>query len=574
MSDPKLELQNPQLPALRLSQLANQYPQLWNEIAAHPNSYPSLRDWIARKQAYAQQLAAASQQGAAGVSVTTAQASQQVSQAASASGAYGAQALPQPSVQSQPQQYQQVQQAQPLQQYQQPQQDQPMQQVQSVQPQQVTVAGTAKSSKNTAKVLIAAIVAVLLVASIGIVFVMGMFSRGSATPEDAAHKFVNGFLSFNQGDIYKSFAPSEFKSFEDSLKKLSSTSLRKGGTNIDSLGNELSSSIKISTEDLKSEQTEVIPDQVTRVTFKSGKIKISADREKLKATINKFAEANYPSAGAANPTAIVDQMFPPGQSERTIDIVSYGDIPFGGRINGVVDYSPDKAIIGEFSLVSVKESDGKWYVSPLMTIAEMMYVQGGHDLKNLGTRIVDAADNSSPEQAIKGLAEAVAAQSGSWEGYIKNIAAQLPLAERRVLSVYAVNLKVSMDNRGSNGPPHVSSQRYSSERNGSTARIKIEEIAFSSRNGNEKMIIQGSCVEQKRRDYFSRHCMKDIPMATELHLDKIAAIAVEENGKWHVSAIATAADVYATATNRLVELLESGEFEKLLYQKIYQNMRF
>jgi len=48
MTDPRLELGDPTTSAQRLFELAQSNPELGPQIAAHPNAYPGLRDWIAQ----------------------------------------------------------------------------------------------------------------------------------------------------------------------------------------------------------------------------------------------------------------------------------------------------------------------------------------------------------------------------------------------------------------------------------------------------------------------------------------------------------------------------------------------
>lgn len=60
-TDPAWELADPRTPPARLHELAAQYPQLGPQIAAHPNCYPELQQWIASMQATPTALAQASQ---------------------------------------------------------------------------------------------------------------------------------------------------------------------------------------------------------------------------------------------------------------------------------------------------------------------------------------------------------------------------------------------------------------------------------------------------------------------------------------------------------------------------------
>ena len=46
-----VDLSDPAIEPLRLQELAQTHPHLWDEILQHPNVYPGLADWIRERQA-------------------------------------------------------------------------------------------------------------------------------------------------------------------------------------------------------------------------------------------------------------------------------------------------------------------------------------------------------------------------------------------------------------------------------------------------------------------------------------------------------------------------------------------
>ncbi|MDO4241312.1 MAG: hypothetical protein Q4C71_02120 [Microbacteriaceae bacterium] len=576
MSDPNIELQNPNLPAEKLAEIANGNPQLWDQILAHPNIQPELRDWITQHQSSAQ-----SQPGY-GAGDPGQQNQQNYNTDRSNHQGYGGDQPGQQNYgagESSSQSYgggKPEQQGNGAGQANQPgygagKPSQPAYGADNSQP-------AKKKSKGPLIAIISALVVVALLIGVGVTFLLGGFSRGSGKPEDAAQKFVSGAISLNNGDIYSSLAPSEFKPFEEAVKKLSEASLGRSGMSFDDLSKEISSNVKVTTEDLKSETTTIVPDSVTRVTYKSGKIRIKADKAKLKETLQKFySNSASPYMQFADDAGkIVDSFFPDNSGETVIDVSKFSE---SVKIYGLDQKMPSKPKATELTFISVKEPDGKWYVSPLMTIAEAVYVQNGGDLNKLGTSIVPAAKNSSPEQAIEGFMKAYSDNQGSWKEYVHKLAAQMPLAERRMLSIYIAELQ-NTDNqllglyfyRGFNYD--VKSQKYSAEKNGAKARVKINELILESRDGNrsgsnnqrnrskvetERIEIRGTCIQfQSGRTQQQKYCLEEIPSAKQLDLHKIALIAVEEDGNWHMSLIGTVADIYATIVPRLIELSRNG----------------
>lgn len=620
MTDPRQELSNPNTTAERLAVIAQQHPDLAPLVLQHPNIYPGLAGWI--------------EQYVTGAS--TPQVGEPVG---------GGESAQQPAQLESPVQYEEPVQPQSPVQYQQPVQPQSPAQAQSpaqpqgpTQPQQAvqpppgfpaapsgnppvtdgnaatpgvypaapgtypaapggypaapaTPAGypaapaapggypaapggpTPPKRKRTGLIIgLAAGLAVLLAIGGGVWFFLGSKLGGSASPEAAATKLIKSATELDPLSLYGSLAPSEFQAFEPAIKSLSEaeTSDSADAVSAQELISSLKREVKTKiTTPLESETFEIIADEVERVTFTGGVIEIDGDPEKIANAVFEFyapiLEEQMSSFGWDPTEEDLDS-----SKQELVDELR-DNLPFE------LDFSDQQLV-----LVTAKEG-GSWYVSPLLTAADAFAVASGLDQEDLGTKIIEGSTSAgdTPEAALTDLIDAVAA------GKYKRAVSNLPLAERRVLSIYgdAFSNGYGIDSWFGEAMQDleisVTNQQYSSVKEGSHARIAIEDLTFETypyyADAPTQVQLSGTCatISGEEYDYYSNRyrqfsqegCLTDV--IPQLSPEDWRVIAVQEDGSWRISPIGTAADIAAIVSDRVQKLMSEGSLDELFMPATY-----
>ena len=545
MIDPLTELANPSTAPERLAQLAAERPDLAAQISAHPNAYPELQAWLAQ---YAQ--------------------AQQMQQAQQAQQAQA-----------------QAQQAIQMQQMQQAQQQVPQAGMGSFSAPLAQTGGFAQfrqfpgnapaqqrpRSKRTLWIVLASVLALVLAVGGGIWWFIAGKVGGAPTSEAAAVKLVEGIANQDLLSLYGSFAPSEFASFEEPLKRISSAGNKDTNTSIDQTLTELRSSVSIQVDGLETRSSS-LAEGVERVIFTDGTITFDGDAAAIASAVAQLALASTPDL-----------------SDSDIEDIEY-EIESGLELPYTLDFAEIRQEAQEYgnfegvSLVSVQEPGG-WYISPLMTGADYIYLESSrYSDYRLGDEVISAEPSATPEAAAAAIVDAIMAPS---QNMFTEIAPHLPLPERRLVSIYGQGL---FDSSMMSNPDHnfeVLEQRYSSAQNGGQARLKIEELSIGSESTSHGfnlyngITISGLCAELSNQyayddsdSYYYEEwkveesnesvCLTDIPLAQELGLNELSIIAVKEGGGWFISPIATVADAASIVSTRVAELSESGELSELL----------
>lgn len=580
MLDPRAELADPTTTAARLAEIAQQHPELGPQIAAHPNAYPELQAWIAQYATPAPAAPAEVVQEAQ-APVQDAQTAQQP-QTGQQSGqpAYPAQ----PGYPAQPAYPSQPAQGRPM-------AYDPMQtpQAQAQARPQGTGGPAAPKKRMSRKAITFTVVgAVLLALLTGGGIAWGIIASkigGSATPEASATKLVTSLAQADSLSIYGALAPSEFKLFEPSAKKLSEVTVKGSEHSAEQMLSELRGAVTVTTKDLKTE-TDSIAEGVERVTFTDGTITFSGDEDKVVDIVMGYAEESF------GDTLSEEQL-----REAEEDLRDSLDLPYTVDFRELSSEMRGSGLDG-VSLVSVQEG-GKWFVSPLMTYADYIYLSFANNsdggAAKLGDRVVDGKPSKSPEDAAKDLTKAVV--DGVNDGFrdradVTAIAERLPLAERRLLSIYGTETLPMMasGNPLGDGALKVIEDSFSSEQKDGQARITIEKLALGvvSEDQGEQLFngvtITGLCAETRsewmapdygsfdfsdgdssvkyeKQDSTSSGCLDDSRIAKDLGLDGVDLIALGEDGGWFVSPLGTLADAMSIVTDRVVELAEDGRLE-------------
>lgn len=204
-----------------------------------------------------------------------------------------------------------------------------------------------------------------------------------------------------------------------------------------------------------------------------------------------------------------------------------------------------------FFVMTVEEGDG-WYVSPYLSIGEIAYVASGTTTPR-GTMLGDGkgAGSGSPEAAGQGLVQAIVS------GDVDKIIAALPLPERRALSVY-------MPAGETFDVPFTTSGSFTADgtANG-RSRLSPQGLTFASTEDGKSVTLDGTCVVLKDSESGKdgRICLDEAPLLNELGYADLGLVAVEEGGSWFVSPTETILDVVRQTSNAMSELQKSGKLD-------------
>lgn len=281
-------------------------------------------------------------------------------------------------------------------------------------PGQMPQAPRKKSNKGAA--LIAAIVAVVLVVIGGGAFALtrSASARGFSSPEALANSIKSAFDSNKLSSLGLTLAPSELEAataWQADYKangKADWSKLMSPEALADYIGQiDISKSTIEQSVDEKSDNLSLIT-----ITKWEGEVTVKPE------LADKFRE-HYEKAKGDKLTADESKMF--DDFKREIEKKS----TFSGNIlRQLLDQK-------ELRLVSVKE-DGKWYISPAMTMAEQMYPTSTIT-PNYGADFTDVEGAKSPEEAVSGMVDALRNGAGMGD---KDFYRFLDLPERRVAAVY------------------------------------------------------------------------------------------------------------------------------------------
>ncbi|HCJ48662.1 MAG TPA: hypothetical protein DHW40_04915 [Microbacterium sp.] len=428
------------------------------------------------------------------------------------------------------------------------------------------------------------LVAVLVIAGGGAWWFFASRLGGASSPEAAAAKLISGASQFDPLSLYGSLAPSEVSLLRGPLERVSNASGGSGDVatpDTQEILASLRSELTVATRDLEFESEE-LADGVARVTWTSGQITIDGEEE---AVADAFLDAYEPFLRSSFESAYDEDYIDSAVADARESIASGLEFPH------TIDARDSDTPI---AVVTVDE--GGWFVSPMLSYADAAYMAsgsaGGSPDNRLGDEIVEAKIFDTPEEASFELIDA------ALSGDVEELAAALPLAERRLLSIYGGQIAQSAG-YGTNWPTglDLTVAEFSSVIDGDTARVDVDEMAWSMTSYDysletdltDSYSLSGTCMEWVNRyswddgwwssgwygsdewieNYVVKEdqgdaCLGDQPVLGNLGLDEAAVIAVKENGGWLVSPTATLAEVTALATDRFLEYYQEGRLEDLV----------
>ena len=380
----------------------------------------------------------------------------------------------------------------------------------------------AKKSRGKMAAIISVIVVAVLVVIGGGAFALTRFLPGAggfATPNALANSVSSAFDSNKLANLAPALAPSELEAATlwqkdykangkaDWTKLMSPEALADYVDQID-----ISKSTIEHTVDEKSDNLSLIT-----ITKWEGEVTVKPE------LADKFRE-NYEKAKGDKLTADESKMF----DDLKRDISEEPN--YSGNILQRL-FNTDK-----LTLVSVKEG-GKWYISPVMTMAEQM-VSYSSVTPNYGADFTNVEGAKSPEEAVSGMVDALRNGAGMGD---KDFYRFLDLPERRVAAVYGGS--------GSTGGVGDSIQvnwglTSTKVSGGAIVNFGTTSITF---DGSYKVEFNNDTVTYSYADsssssrYTSPKPQSQTVRFTEglVNPERLGVFAVQDNTGWHVSFIST-----------------------------------
>lgn len=390
---------------------------------------------------------------------------------------------------------------------------------------------------------------VVLLAGGGVFAYATIFSKlgGAGSPQAAVEKLVGGVASLDAVSVYGSLSPAELGSLSSSFDRLKDIKTGNDGTGVkyQELLERVMKATKITAAGMKYTTTE-LDEGISKVDITAGTITIDTDAAAVADIVSQIAGEQLASSGYT----ASEQKDMIADSRKTIEKQINDTFPYTFDTKDARNSNGDP-----FALVTVKEG-GAWYVSPLLTLGEYSLASSGAERGTL----VDPAKFDSPDAAFSGLLDGV--QSVVATGNIKTLAAALPLAERRYVSLYGSALTGGFG--GSDTTYTFDNISTSSEESGSTAKMQIQNLDVTS-NGysSVKIQVQGVCASVTTEYDTSKGCLDDQKVLKKLGVNDVRIIAVKEDGGWFVSPLQTVTDAAAILSGNLAKLSENGELEDL-----------
>ncbi len=380
----------------------------------------------------------------------------------------------------------------------------------------------AKKSRGKMAAIISVIVVAVLVVIGGGAFALTRFLPGAggfATPNALANSVSSAFDSNKLANLAPALAPSELEAatlWQKDYKangKADWTKLMSPEAMADYIGQiDISKSTIEHTVDEKSENLSLIT-----ITKWEGEITVKPE------LADKFREY-YEKAKGDKLTADESKMF----DDLKRDISEEPN--YSGNILQRL-FNTDK-----LTLVSVKEG-GKWYISPVMTMAEQM-VSYSSVTPNYGADFTNVEGAKSPEEAVSGMVDALRNGAGMGD---KDFYRFLDLPERRVAAVYGGS--------GSTGGVGDSIQvnwglTSTKVSGGAIVNFGTTSITF---DGSYKVEFNNDTVTYSYADsssssrYTSPKPQSQTVRFTEglVNPERLGVFAVQDNTGWHVSFIST-----------------------------------
>ncbi|WP_062307930.1 hypothetical protein [Demequina subtropica] len=544
---PDAEVLDPQTSPARLGEIVQQRPDLGAAVARHPQAYPALLDWLAAYgDPHARATVAAIRAAAAAPVAPVAFAPEP---AAAWAAAPAAAAYPSPVAVADP--------AAPA-------------------PEQADVDVLGATRPRPRGRMVAGIVAgvVVLVLAAGGAFAYLTFFHGAGSPQGAVEKLVDGALSGDMVALGTSIAPSERALIQDMVDGLTEVAEAQLG-DLDGMEDIYDVDAVLDTVDIDLSgmvyQTEELADGVSVVRIDGGVISADVDKWPFVDAVMEQVDAMVEASS--------EQMAELGLDDSMIDaeldtaregVESWVDETFPWELD-IADVIAEQRqymdgdMADKSPLAFVTVDEGGWYVSPMLTVAELAaYSAFGTDER--GSEVVAALDFATPEDAVAGTADAIEEFFATQD--LETLAAVMPLPERRLMSIYG-DLVMEGD---MSGAPDVALDIADLDVEATGDRALAEILGFTlavepndGYSDPTTITYSDGCFTMES-DYTDEFCLADAMAFTAgFSVEDVTLTVLREGDGWLVSPIATLGDYMVRMTEMYAEMSQDGSLEELMY---------
>ena len=222
----------------------------------------------------------------------------------------------------------------------------------------------------------------------------------------------------------------------------------------------------------------------------------------------------------------------------------------------------------QIGFMTVQEG-GEWFVSPTLTIAELVRQSIDPEAPR-GSAIAPAAKFDTPEAATQGLLDGLAATATSHFTDWTPLASALPLAERRLVSLYGPSLPVQeLQYEMGDFAAVIENFSGTSTVDGNVARVLPSALIRMTYQGEVASIeIQnGSCIvltpPAELAEPAERYCLNELPLLPQIGLDSISVLTLQEDGGWLASPTGTLFDTFARVGQELEKCIEEDRMQNM-----------
>lgn len=381
-----------------------------------------------------------------------------------------------------------------------------------------------------------------------------IFSKlgGAETPDAAVTQLVEGLAAKDSIAIYGSLSPAEIDQTRAQLDSFTAAAeaydeyedvAADYGRIIDALDIELAG-LTVSTES--------IAQGVTKVYLTGGELTVDAD-------VDAVADAVVDIYSGVLESALVQQLDPYSTPQPPSEVRAEIVEELGRELPATVS-TDDLQFQGDDPFLVAVEEGGSWYVSPYLTVAEYAFLDGGLGAQR-GALPDPAAvrDFGSPEEAAAGMTDAVVQYVRT--GDIDTLVNVLPLAERRVLALYATGGEFSGVGDSVDAVTILSNTFATDSVKDGIARVVFDGFALrvDAEGETADLAFTGSCITFAGGPVTETEiCFDETPLIKEFGLQDLALIAVQEDGSWFISPTSTFVDAATVLASRSLALYQAG----------------
>ncbi|WP_062291125.1 hypothetical protein [Demequina phytophila] len=408
--------------------------------------------------------------------------------------------------------------------------------------------------------------AVVLALGAGAAYLYLNLGRGATSPQGAVERLVNGAVDGNLIALGAAISPAErdlFLDISDRARETLEATLPEpeatAPTDVDFEA--ILDAVEVSVADVEY-ATEEIAEGVAVVRVEAGTVTADVDKAPFVDAVMEqaalSAAAGFEQLGYDQ--AMIDEELAASREgvETWVDETFPWTFDIAEEVDGWQESDAVPTDASPIAFMTVEE--GGWYVSPMLTVAEMA-AAAGLEPGDRGAEIADAVAFATPEEAVTGTAAAV--EDFFATGDAVTLASVLPLPERRIVSLYgeavlrdAMPLPVvALD---------VTEVAATVDGDVASAELVAFDFSFDPQDGlsapTSGTYRQG-CVTA---DGAGEICVADIPMVGQTGIDDISVTLVHEGDGWLMSPTMTLMDYSVRVAAAYSEMIEDGGLDGLL----------